>query len=289
VEDLDGAIRDYGGRSTSAHSTLFRTKNKIVACQNSDLPRAFFKEELASFVGGGVNLAETINKHDLCVIRGGKYFPRRHDRAPRYIHVDLAKKHDKAGFVMVHPSTQFIDNEDLGLPDGLRQFNVDKHVEVDLAVAVSAGPHGESIDYEKIRKLIFMLRALGYWIRLVTYDSYQSEDSTQRLADAGISVAIFSVDKDSRAYMITKTAVNSGKLKFYPNELLVRELSELRYDIVTNKVDHPDDGSKDVSDALAGAVYSCLTDKVHAIDMVHSGLGSVDEYDYFLQQLKDLQ
>jgi hypothetical protein len=54
------------------------------------------------------------------------------------------------------------------------------------------------------------------------------------------------------------TAIYDTRLRGYWNELLVEEeLLKLRL-YHNNKIDHPSSGSKDLADALAGSVFSCI-------------------------------
>ena len=92
---------------------------------------------------------------------------------------------------------------------------------------------------------------MGFWLRKVTYDSYQSEDSIQRLTDAGVSAEIKSVDKDHYPYMILRNAVTAKRISMPDNTLLLEELGNLDFDSVTLRVDHPPNGTKDVADACA--------------------------------------
>jgi hypothetical protein len=54
-----------------------------------------------------------------------------------------------------------------------------------------------------------------------------------------------------------KEAIYDGRLLCYPVPKLAEELLGLQYDAKKNKVEHRPNGSKDLADALAGAVYHC--------------------------------
>lgn len=173
------------------------------------------------------------------------------DKFPRYIHVDAALSNDRAGFAMVHQSGWDIrlDNETMKtirLPV----------VSVDVMTYWTAPPGGE-IDLSSIRKLILDLRRNGFPIVSVTYDGYQSADSIQILTNLGIESGRLSVDKDTAAYDTLKDLIYDDRLKAYYCWLVTEELKNLTI-VVGQKVDHPDYGSKDVSDALAGAVQGAV-------------------------------
>lgn len=172
------------------------------------------------------------------------------DRFPRYIHVDAALSNDRAGFAMVHQS-----GYEIRIGEDQKPFRLPV-VTVDLMTYWTAPPDGE-IELGEIRKLILELRDRGFPIAKVTYDGYQSADSIQILSNAGIESDRRSVDKDTSAYDTLKDLIYDERLKAYYCWLVTEELKNLS--IVNGiKVDHPDHGSKDVSDALAGAVQGAV-------------------------------
>jgi len=92
--------------------------------------------------------------------------------------------------------------------------------------------------------------------------------------------------------MILRNAVNGGRLKFAKGySILKGELSNLDYDVVAGKVDHPPDGSKDLADALCACTYRCLIDKVRPSEY-QSDCTSLParaySYNNYLSQLKGL-
>ncbi len=204
--------------------------------------------------------------------------------AEYFIHVDLAKGQeggDKCGFAMCHYDKNMV----VDIPESYIEALLEDHkgvlkredilaqigqkrvgVVLDLVLQISA-PAKTEIMFEDIRTLIDRLRRLNKFpIYKVTYDQFQSFDSIALLKKAGVNADEQSVDKDDRAYKTLKKLIYEGLLKSYQHKILVRELEGL---IVTKtgKVDHPvgstkrymeedkiDRGSKDVADAVAGAV-----------------------------------
>lgn len=262
--DVDGSLRDLAGISTRAFMKLFSNAERVRRCMTKELENPFAQDIVAAYLFGPNELSDLFRKEKICRVKHSHYVPARHPGAPRYIHIDLAKTKDLAGIAMVHPSSHFItveDDRDVG------SYDVRKEVEVDFVVGVSAGPRKEAIDYANIRRLVFMLRRCGFWIRLVTLDSWQSEDSRQRFLEAGIKSEIFSLDKDCVPYLIFRNAVNSGKFRCPKVDLLYTECVDLDYDSIREKVDHPEGGSKDLADGVAGATYRCLVDKIRPAEI----------------------
>ncbi len=151
-----------------------------------------------------------------------------------YIHIDLAHRRDSTGIAMAH------DEGDV--------------VVVDFMLRIKAPPGGE-IYFAEVREIIFQLQALNFRIDKITFDGWQSIDSIQILKEKGFKCEVFSVDRDTAAYDTLKEKIYSGKLKTYRYEPFLQEIDrlELKQGV---KVDHPPGGSKDVTDAVAGAVYA---------------------------------
>jgi hypothetical protein len=153
-----------------------------------------------------------------------------------FIHVDLSHKRDATGIAMVHAE------EDTILTD--------------LMLRIKAPPGGE-IFFSQIREIIFEIRNRGFEIYCVTFDGWQSIDSIQILKDKGFRCEVLSVDKDTAAYDTLKDKIYNKKFKCYLYEPFFQEMRRLEL-IEGKKVDHPPLGSKDVADAVAGAVYNCV-------------------------------
>ncbi len=153
------------------------------------------------------------------------------------IHVDLALKRDATGFAMTH------DEGDI--------------VVVDLMMRIKAPQDGE-IQFSDIREKIFELRRRGFRIDRITFDGWQSIDSLQILRKEGFKCETLSVDRDTRAYDTLKEKIYAGKLKCYRYEPFLHEMRRLELKEGV-KVDHPPHiGSKDVTDAVAGAAFTTV-------------------------------
>lgn len=172
-------------------------------------------------------------------------------RVNYYVHIDLAlnrnKKGDHAGFSMAH----FDGWEDNPLT-GERQ----KKVVVDLAEQIGAGPTGE-IQFEDVRNRVYALRKMGYNIVLTTLDQFQSADTLQQFRSKNIRADYLSVDRTIEPYNTLKALINSGRIKCHQMDVLFDELRQLEI-TKAGKVDHSPSSSKDVSDAVCGAVYNVI-------------------------------
>jgi hypothetical protein len=166
---------------------------------------------------------------------------------PRWFHFDLAITGDSAGFAM-GTVTGF---KAVSTVDGVKELL--PNIWIDCLLEISPPKNGE-IRLAKVRDIIHALRKMGVNIRWGTFDQYQSRDSMQLLAQAGLAVGYQSIDVDTMPYDFVKNALYDGRLSFPEHEKCQRELASLEKNTKKNKIDHPPNGSKDVSDALAGVV-----------------------------------
>jgi hypothetical protein len=164
-----------------------------------------------------------------------------------FIHVDLAQKHDHCAVSMAHVekwvSVKVTDTYSQPAPI----------VKVD-AVMYWTPTSDKSVDFTEVRDYILSLRSRGFNIRLCTFDRWNSHDMMQQLRQYGISTETLSVAKkhyDDMAMVVMEERLNGPHIP-----LLVDELLELR--IMRDKVDHPRKGSKDLADAVCGAVYNAI-------------------------------
>jgi len=103
------------------------------------------------------------------------------------------------------------------------------------------------------------LRSIGFRIGMITLDSYQSKDTLQILENKGYRVDELSVNTKIEPYNRLKMALYESRVIGYEHDTLIKELKGLEKNKKKGKVDHRKKGSKDVSDALAGVIYSCET------------------------------
>ena len=124
-------------------------------------------------------------------------------------------------------------------------------------------PKSGRIQFDDVEALLNRLRQCGFMIAVVTADGHQSEQFLQRqLTQPGIWVAEhLSVDKKKDAYYSLRDAVldvaadGRRRLSMYDYPPLFEELR--RVEDRRDKIDHPHNGMKDISDAVAGVVHNC--------------------------------
>jgi hypothetical protein len=110
------------------------------------------------------------------------------------------------------------------------------------------------VDFSEVKQFIVDLRSRGFNIKKVTFDRWNSHDIMSELRMIGIETETLSVAKkhyDDMAMLVGEERIVGPSIK-----LLTDELLQLR--IIRDKVDHPRKGSKDLSDAVCGAIYNAI-------------------------------
>ena len=185
------------------------------------------------------------------------------DPLKRAVHVDIgyASEGDALGIAMGHVR-RLVDVEGELKP----------YIVIDFLMRMSA-PAGGEVFLKDMRQIIYELRdRRGFNINSVTLDGFQSHDTIQQLRLRRFKVVGYlSIDKERLPYEDLREAIYEDRIEF-PNymvryrpedpelvEIAYKELSEL---IDTGpKIDHPEYGSKDVADAIAGVTYALMGDR----------------------------
>ena len=161
---------------------------------------------------------------------------------------------DRAGIAMVrHSGWKQVIKE--GITQHLPTF--------DCILSLSIQPSGtHELEIGELRAWVVQLATFwGFKVRAVTYDGFQSRESIQILRKTGIKSYEVSMDRDLDPYDYLRRAFYEDRIDMLNHDLLRVELVELDHNENTKKIDHPPKGSKDVADALAGAVFAASTSR----------------------------
>ena len=177
-------------------------------------------------------------------------------------HIDLSKNKDACGLSIGHivdyehkPKITVYD-KNIGEYREIEDVMAPIYM-IDGALQIVAPP-GEEIDYETIKRLVLYLKGKLY-LKWMSLDIFQSVMMIQSFRKANIKSGLQSVDTDIAPYAEVKAAIKDERI-YYPNSpVLKKELRELEIDNKKQKVNHLVDGSKDVSDAVAGTVHLLFT------------------------------
>ena len=166
-----------------------------------------------------------------------------------YVHADLAQKHDKCAVAIAHVdkwvNVQVIKDYEQVAP-----------IVVVDAVAWWEPKVEGPVNLSEVKNWIINLRREGFNIGMVTFDRWQSFDIQQELKAVGMRTDTVSVAKkhyEDLAMMIYEERVAMPMIP-----LLLEEMSELKI-MKNNRVDHPRKKSKDLADAVCGAVFGAIS------------------------------
>lgn len=231
--DIMNATREVAGYSTQAISPFMQDIARIEKC--------FGKAK-------SIFLAETVDFADMkLVIRRARIA---NFNAPRAAHIDLGVTSDSAGVAIVHVVKFVPVRRGPGIIEMLPLIRVDGLLEV-------RPPAGGEIMFDKIRAIFLTLRdKLGLNIKWISFDQFQSTDSRQILRQRGFITGLVSMDRTTTPYDLLKTTLYDYRIMAPPHTKCLRELKGLERDLRKGKIDHRPGLSKDVSDSLAGAVYT---------------------------------
>jgi hypothetical protein len=221
--DLGDAMMRFACMPTYSSDAFFKQIDKVEKCMNTRNPLDSFRRFDETFVPDP-------------------------DKT-YYIHADLAQKHDKCAVAIAHV-------------DKWVNIQVIKDYEqVAPIVIVDAvawwEPRAEGpVNLSEVKQWIMNLRRQGFNIGMVSFDRWQSFDIQNELQAVGIRTETVSVAKkhyEDLAMMIYEERVSIPRIP-----ILLEEMSELKI-MKGNRVDHPRKKSKDLADAVTGAVFGAIS------------------------------
>lgn len=251
IDDIDTAIRDTAGRATLSVQNFIGQRDKLYKCILPEVP-CFFSHNTTTLEDGACILEDRLAGIDRS--------------APRAIHLDLSRKEDSTGFAMSHVCgikavehavTKMINGQEIHttVKEYLPVFRTDLMLEI-------ISPVNGSISQARIRALIIQLRDLGFNIVMVSADDYQSDATLETLAANGFATKKTSVDASLDPYYNLRSAVYEQRYQCYKHDKFIKEMINIeetyKASKKSRKIDHPPNGSKDVSDAVAGSIQNLL-------------------------------
>ena len=166
-----------------------------------------------------------------------------------YVHADLAQRHDKCAVAIAHVdkwvNIQVINNYEQVAP-----------IVVVDAVAWWEPKIEGPVNLSEVKQWIQNLRRLGFNIGMVSFDRWQSFDIQNELKQVGMRTETVSVAK--KHYEDMAMLVYEERVAMPSIDLLFEELTELKI-MKGNRVDHPRKSSKDLADAVCGAIFGAIS------------------------------
>ena len=223
LTDLGDAMMRFLCTPTYSSDAFFKQKDKLIKCMTLTNPVDSFR-------------------------RFSENFKPDPDKT-YYIHADLAQKHDKCAVAIAHVD-KWVNIQ------VIKDYEQVAPIVIVDAVAwwepKSEGP----VNLSEVKQWIINLRRQGFNIGIVSFDRWQSFDIQNELKAVGIRTDTVSVAKkhyEDLAMMIYEERV---AIPMIP--LLLEEMSELKI-MKGNRVDHPRKKSKDLADAVCGAVFGAIS------------------------------
>ncbi|MFP6749772.1 MAG: hypothetical protein VCD66_19530, partial [Alphaproteobacteria bacterium] len=173
-------------------------------------------------------------------------------QASRFIHIDLSHTDDACGIAIVR-SMGLVNLADAATAEAIEAKPAFR---VEAAISIQPSPQAE-LDFAQLRRWLMNLTTrFNVQIHTVSFDGYQSVDMQQAFRTAGIRTKLISLDRSAEPYNYLRDCLYEDRIAIVESNTLLNELVELEWDQRNNKVDHPPRGSKDVADAVCGAVWS---------------------------------
>lgn len=161
---------------------------------------------------------------------------------PQFIHLDTSLKGDITGISDVCILGEKLTKQYQGAEEIVSKERCYRHL---FSIGIKA-PTGDEISLEKTRQFIYGLKRLGFNLKRISIDGFQSADTRQILETNGFDAIIISMDKlkdgEQPGYSVTRSAMNDGRVGMIQYDRLENELVRLQRDSTTGKVDHPIDG-----------------------------------------------
>lgn len=244
-DNIDLALTDNAGISTSS-TTKYISGVRLNQIK-TDVYKNPFTRDIIEVGNSPDDIAQYSNFFDLSRVN-----PRDLAR-PLFIHLDMSLSGDKTGIAGVWIT---------GKRPPVVGEEPSKELEFKLAFSVSIkAPKGFQISFEKNRNFIRWLRDRGFAIKGISSDTFQSAQIQQQLKADGFKTKIISVDRvesstrSCKPYAFFKSAIYERHLQMYKDcNLLTEEIVSLER-LSDGKIDHPQNFSKDQSDAVCGALF----------------------------------
>lgn len=276
--DLTKSIQDIAGVSTGRQSKFLPSAISLFNCLRDDLENPLETETIKLSTNSSHDIKDSVNTKRLLQIRGNLYIPRRHPDAPRFIHMDMSTgAMDAMGFAMCHP-VGIKDMEEFDYITGKRVQLTKPVFELDMAFRIVREDSQKPIDFGKVRAFIYWLHQMRFPIELVTADLlHLSTETLSNLEQLGFKTRYLSLDRKANhnarkgpagGYFSFRQCIFEERFHTFDHDWFMLEALNLECD--GDKVDHPkkwsikphgfqpgtDIASKDVTDAVAGCVYT---------------------------------
>lgn len=225
ILDVNTALMNLAGRSVTGATSFFNF-DLFSKCYVKEYKNPFITDIITTGTGDNLNIADFLMLDQI---------PMAVRSMPQFIHIDGALTGDKVGISSVGVSGTKSTTQYIGSREIVTEELYYKHI---FSVDIQA-PQGGEISLEKTRQFIYYLKSVGFNIKSVSMDGYQSADTKQMLLAQGYEAVLISLDRTPQGYMALRSAMNDERIGLIQIDLLETELIQLQRDVTTGKLDHP--------------------------------------------------
>lgn len=246
--DPAGAARDIAGIALESFRPFFSNREAISEMMKEGMPHPFLVYEWVTsrelqFIWENMVMK---NVH-------GDPVPRCCPNAHRHCHMDLSKNRDATGFCVGHVAGE-VEVSRLDPETHERKKEEAPLIHIDMCLRILAPAAGE-IEHQVVRSLVYKLREGGLPIKSVSADRWMGLPNLQLIAQHGFKTEEISTQRTLDPYLAAQSAMYERRIQSPIYKHLAKELRELELNEQGTKVDHPKNGSKDLSDAFAAVVF----------------------------------
>jgi len=253
-----------------------------ICCYPMDAIRPFFKRKTML---ERIYDAERQNPLDEKLLRFYDWYTPINLEAPRYLHFDLGVTQDNVGIACTHAS-HFVERT--VTKEGETRTTLVPFIYFDFLGRIEA-PKGHEIILEDVVNVVYQFARYGAYVRLVTFDGFQSVSSIQSLNRDGFTSARLSIQRTANKIIVDPRAENGWRKESTEKQYIAamqslkdivyqtrgsvpnhpyyfREAKGAEYDEKMVKVDHLPNGTIDMLQAMAGATFNCENNSYPPVD-----------------------
>lgn len=164
-----------------------------------------------------------------------------------YVHVDLAKKIDRAAIAMGHVERY------VQIDLGAEQLSPSPVVQIDL-LRYWAPTQTQEVDFAEVRDFIIELNK-RFNVRKVTFDQWGAHQMVEHLVAAGVNAEKFSLSVPE--YNELRLTIGEQRIEGPEDAELLTEMKNLVVNKV-GKIDHKPGYHNDLTEAVCGATVHCV-------------------------------
>lgn len=220
LEDLERTLCDFAGISSSS-------LNKYMSASIvNDVIHSEYKNPFPDIIETGNGKQDTAQYKNFFNLNN---IPRELMSKPLFVHLDMSISGDMTGIAGVWITGKKPSSDP-------NQQAKDLNFRLAFSTSVKA-PKGYQISFEKNRNFIRWLKEVGFRVRAITSDTFQSYDLQQQLSSEGFECSILSVDRvDSDNICLTGDSLIRTTEGNIPIKDLDPSYKVLAYDIKNDRI-----------------------------------------------------